>query len=210
MKILAFLLFVSGALLAGEPSNDNVSVEDLSQALADAHAKAINGDFQSCNDIWRLGRFIDKHEIFKKKYPLEKRLDLLMLAAEKENTEANFELFKYLSCEKKRPFSETRKWLEFAHRNGNNKASVILALILGIDKKKSGEALNVIKLAELRIPQDVGGKDQFAENKLSKEDFDLLRTVIQEGNTASLDKKIGVAEGELKDSVEIWRRGNRK
>lgn len=192
-----------------DPSADKVTVDNVAEALAKAQVKAVGGDLESCLEIWRGGRFIDKHEILKNKYPLEKRLDLLKFAAEKGSADANFELFEYLSSDKKEPFGETEKWLEFAHRNGNNKASVILALILGIDKKEPREALEVVKLAEGRIPQEAKLNDEFAESKLSKEDFKRLRVAIQEGAAASLEKVIGPAETEFEEAIEVWRMCNR-
>lgn len=192
-----------------DPSADKVTLNNVAEALAKAQIKAAAGDSDSCLEIWRGGRFIDKHEILKNKYPIEKRLDLLKFAAEKGNADANLEFFEYLSCDKKEPFGETRKWLEFAHRNGNNKASVILALILSIDKKEPREALEVVKLAEDRIPQEAKPNDEFAVSKLSKEDFKRLRVAIQEGAAASLEKVIGPAETEFEEAVEVWRMCNR-
>jgi hypothetical protein len=133
----------------------------------------------------------------------------LKFAAEKGNADANLELFEYLSCDKKEPFGETKKWLEFAHRNGNNQASVILALILGIDKKEAREALEVVTLAGDRIPQVAKPNDEFAESKLSKEDFKRLRAAIQEGTSASLEKVIGPAETEFEGAIDVWRKCNR-
>ncbi len=211
MKYHSTFLLLSAALVFGEvnPSVDKVTLNNVAEAVATAHAKAATGDLESCLEIWRGGRFIDKHEILKNKYPLEKRLDLLKFAAEKGNADANLELFEYLSCDKKEPFGETKKWLEFAHWNGNNKASVILALILGIDKKEPREALEVVKLAEDRIPQEAKHNGEFAESKLSKENFKRLRVAIQEGAAASLEKVIGPAETEFEEAIEVWRMCNR-
>jgi hypothetical protein len=211
VKYHSTFLLLSAALVFGEvnPSVDKVTLNNVAEAVATAHAKAATGDLESCLEIWRGGRFIDKHEILKNKYPLEKRLDLLKFAAEKGNADANLELFEYLSCDKKEPFGETKKWLEFAHWNGNNKASVILALILGIDKKEPREALEVVKLAEDRIPQEAKHNGEFAESKLSKENFKRLRVAIQEGAAASLEKVIGPAETEFEEAIEVWRMCNR-
>jgi hypothetical protein len=192
-----------------DPSDDKVTLSDVAEVLAKGFAKAEEGDLESCLEIWRGGRFIDKHQILKNQCPPEKRLELLQFAAEKGNADANFELFEYLSCDKKELFSETRKFLEFAHRNGNNRASVILALILGIDKKETRAASEVVKLAEDRIPQDAKPNDEFAESKLSKEDFKRLRVAIQEGAAASLVKAIGPAETEFEEAIEVWRMCNR-
>lgn len=208
-QLIIFFLAAMMALGLAESPTDKVTLNDVAESLAKTKAKAVDGDLESCLEIWRGGRFIDKHEILKNLCPPEKRLDLLKFAAEKGNADASLELFEYLSCDRKEPFGETRKWLEFAHRNGNNKASVILALILGIDKKESREALDVVKLAEDRIPQAAEPNDEFAESKLSKEDFKRLKFAIQEGDAASFEKAIDPAETEFEEAIEIWRMCNR-
>lgn len=187
MKYHSTFLLLSAMMAFGQanPSDKKVTLDDVAEALSKGHAEAVKGNLESCLKIWRAGRFIEKHEILRKQYPLEKRLNLLKFAAEKGNPDSNLELFEYMSCKLKEPFSETRKFLEFAHRNGNNTASVILALILGIDKKEPREALEVVKRAEDRIPKEADPNDEFAESKLSQDDFKRLRVAIQEASLPS-------------------------
>jgi hypothetical protein len=211
MKSQLILILLSTMMAFGQTdlSTEKVTLDDVAESLAKTKAKAVDGDLESCLEIWRSGRFIDKHEILKNQCPPEKRLELLKFAAQKGNADANLKLFEYLSCDKKETFSETRKWLLTSHRNGNNQASVILALILSIDKKETRAALEVVKLAEDRISQEAEPNDEFAESKLSKEDFKRLRVVIQQGDAASLVKAIGPAETEFEKAIEVWRMGNR-
>lgn len=209
MKIVVFAIFASGALVSGESGDDKVSADDLVRVMKKLHEQAEAGDANASYELWKTGRTIEKVDVLRDAYPIEMRLKFLRFAAKNGNVEANFKLFEYLSCDKKEPFGESRKWLEFAHQNGNNKASAVLALILGIDKKEPREALNVIKLAEDRLPQKVEPKDEFAESELSMEDFKRLRVAIQEGDAAPLEKAIRPAETEFEEAVEIWRMCNR-
>lgn len=201
---------LSGTMALGQVNHDNASVDELVEAIGRLHEKAKAGDAISSYELWRSGRIIDKVEALRKYYPVETRLKFLNYAAEKGNADACLALFEFLSCEKKQPFDETRKWLETSHKNGNNKASVILSLILGIDRKSPQEAINVITIAEERIVEKPLIKDEFTSKKFSRDEFKQLKQAFKRNDIDLLNKTMETADGDFRDSIDTWRECNRR